>query len=330
MRNAVWHSVPAPGRTFTGLLNAELSFLDAKYRHFLPDLRSASTLLLGSDYSGESSDSPHLVFSFLMTSLESWARWEPERLRVRNAHLSDLRRMSFKRLTDGQRRRALRPFLEAANDLEGLSLSIAVSKQCDTVFAARPPLDLSNPEFAAYRKWKPAVLEKAFFVLHVLGVLLGGLAGRGQNVMCFTDEDSIAANADRLRELTQLFAWISSQYVEFDLGHLRCGTGKSDDGTRQIEDYLAIPDLIAGALAEQMLLRRSDQDETSNIFWLLRGDFSNKTQEITWWFSDARRSLKRLFCTVDPSSNGIGHLLSWIHFHDQEELPKNATYTDDQ
>jgi len=152
--SAVWHSVPAPGRAFTGLLNDELSRLDAKYRHFLPDLRSASTLLLGSDYSGESPDSPYLVFSFLMTSLESWARWEPERLRVRAAHL------------------ALRPFLEASNDLEGLSFSIAVSKQCDTVFAARPPLDLSNPEFAAYRKWKPAVLDKAFFVLHVLGVLL--------------------------------------------------------------------------------------------------------------------------------------------------------------
>ncbi len=233
--------------------------------------------------------------------------------------------MSFKRLTDGQRRRALRPLLEAADALEGLSFSVALSKRCDTVFAARPPLDLSNPEFVAYRKWKPAVLDRAFFVLHVIAVLLGGLAAPGQNVLWFTDEDSIASNDDRLRELTNLFAWISSQYLEFDLGHLRCGTSRSDDGSRQLEDYLAIPDLIAGALAEQMLASESQKDRTSGIFWIHRPDYSSKTTAITWWFSDARHPLRRLFCVVDPSSDGSGHLLSWYHFHDQETRPTSAT-----
>ncbi len=330
MNSSVWHSVPAPERTFPGILNAEFLRLDAKYEHFLPDLRSASTLLLGSDYSGESSNSPYLVFSFLLTSLESWARWEPQRIRVREAHLSDLRRMSFKNLSDGQRRRALRPLLEAANDLEGLSFSIAVNKQCDSVFAASPPLDLNNPEFAAYRKWKPAVLDKAFFILHVLGVLLGGLAARGQNVLWFTDEDNIAANEDRVRELTALFGWIGSQYLEFDLGHLRCGTSKCDNGTRQIEDYLAIPDLIAGALAEQMALRGIEHGESSEIFWMHRGDFFNKTREITWWFSNARYPLKRLFCVVDPSSVGNGHLFSWFHFYNQQGFQRSAVSTDGQ
>jgi len=251
-------------------------------------------------------------------------------MRVREVHLSDFRRMSFKNLSDGQRRRAMRPLLEAANDLEGLSFSIAVSKQCDTVFAASPPLDLNNPEFGAYRKWKPAVLDKAFFILHVLSVLLGGLAARGQDVLWFTDEDNIAANDDRVRELTQLFAWISSQYLEFDLGHLRCGTSKCDDGTRQIEDYLAIPDLIAGALSEQMALRGIDQGESSEIFWMHRGDFSNKTREITWWFSNAGCPLKRVFCTVDVSPDGDGHLLSWFHFHNQEGFQMDAASTDEQ
>ncbi len=233
--------------------------------------------------------------------------------------------MSFKRLTDGQRCRALQPLLEAANDLDGLSFSLAVNKQCDTVFAASPPLDLNNPDFAAYRKWKPAILEKAFFILHILGVLLGGLATRGQNVMWFTDEDSIAANDDRVRELTQLFVWICSQYLEFDLGHLRCGTSKCDDGTRQIEDYLAIPDMIAGAVAEQLLLKTSGQNEPPGIFWMHRDDYSDKTAAITWWLSDARRPLRRLLCAVDPSSDGSGHLLRFYHFHDQEKYPEHAT-----
>ena len=37
--------------------------------------------------------------------------------------------MSFKKLTDGQRRRALPHFLEAANSLNGLSISVALNKK---------------------------------------------------------------------------------------------------------------------------------------------------------------------------------------------------------
>jgi hypothetical protein len=306
-----WKSVEAPERTFTGLLNAEFSRLDAKYEGCLPDLRSARTLLLGSDYSGESADSSHLVLSFLMTSLESWSEWEPRRLQVRREYLSDLRRMSF--------RRARAPFLCAANHLHGLSFSIAMNKKCASTFAARPPLDLSNPDFAVYRKWKPAVLEKAFLTLHILGVLLGGLAAPEQDVMWFTDEDNIAANDDRVRELTQLLGWISSQYLAFDLGHCRCGTSRCDDGTRQIEDFLAIPDIIAGALAEQMQHRSTDPVCWSNIFWMHRGDFSDKTRQITWWFSDSDSPLRRLLCIVDPRADGTGNLMSWFHFQNQKD-----------
>lgn len=300
--------------------------LDAKYVDCLPNLRSATTLLVGSDYSGESSGTPYLVFSFLLTSLESWAGWEPKRLEVRRQHLTNSRRMSFKRLGDEQRRQALIPLLEAANNLEGLSFSVALNKKCESLFAARPSLDISNPNFAAFRKWKATALEKAFFAVHVLGVLLGGLAAPGQNVMWFTDEDSIAANDDRVRELTQLFGWISSQYLTFNLGHCRCGTSKCDDGSQQIEDFLAIPDMIAGALAEQMQLRSEGPSEFSTIFWMHRDDFSNKTREITWWFSDCRRPLRRLVCIIDPTTEGKDHLLSWFHFHDQKDEPNQQLH----
>lgn len=312
-----WHPVPTIKRTFTGLLNDEFSRLDVKYPGCLPDLRYARTLLIGSDYSGESSDSRYLVFSFLLTDFGSWTRWEPKRLNVRQAHLTDARRMSFKRLSDGQRQRALLPFLEAANELDGLSFTIALSKRCASIFDTSPPLDLSHPDFADFRKWKPAVLDKAFLILHVLGVLLGGLAGPNQNVIWFTDEDSISANDDRVRELTKLFAGISSQYLEFDLGHLRCGTSKSDDGSGQIEDFLAIPDLIAGAIAEQVRINSESQLGASRVFWVQHGEFSNKTSEILRWFANSRRPLRRLLCIVDPASNESEHLLSWYHFCDQ-------------
>ena len=317
MNSGRWRSdVGLPGTVF-GVLANQFEMMDRKYAKSLPDLRASKTLLCGADYSGEDRASPYVVYSLLLTSIESWANWEPNRLNVRRQHFSDSRRMSFKRLNDKQRSRALLPILTAANSLDGLIFSLAISKQCVSVFAASPPLDLANPQFAAYRKWKPSVLDKAFLVLHLSGLLLAGLAEAGQDLLWFTDEDAIAANDQRVRELTELFAWISSLYLAFDLGHCRCGTSRSDNGTLQIEDFLAIPDIVAGALSEQLAVTAGGADMPSGVFWIHRGDFSEKTRRITSWFSDSNQALKRLVCVVDPSEDGTAHTLSWYHYYNQ-------------
>jgi hypothetical protein len=318
MSRSLWGASPIREGTLFRSLNSELSRLDRTYVDILPDFSGANTLLIGSDYSGESFDALYTVFSFLLTSLESWSNWEPTRLQIRKKFFSDSRRMSFKKLTDGQRRRALPHFLEAANSLNGLSISVALSKKNNPVFEAKPPIDLSNPQFAAYKKWKTDVLEKAFLIMNILGVLLAGLSNPGQDVMWFTDEDTIAANDERVCELTQLFAWISSLYLTFTLGRCRCGTSKCDDGSRQIEDFLAIPDIIAGALSEQLSLKSNDPIELSRIFWMHRGDFSDKTGSITWWLADSKNSLKRLIFTIDPEEAGNGNIISVYHFYDQK------------
>lgn len=306
-----------PDGTLIHLLNSNFLQLQANHATCFPDLRRSHTLLLASDYSGESPDAPYIVYSFLITSTDAWRAWESERLSIRKLFLADSRRMSFKGLGDTQRRQALEPLLEAANRLEGLSFSVAISKRCGTIFSGRPPLDLGNPAFEAYAKWKIHVLEKAFTTVHFLSFLLAGLSFIGQDVFWFTDEDSIAANDQRVCELTQLFAWISSQYLTFNLGHCRCGTARCDDGSRQIEDLLAIPDLIAGALSEQLRLRETTEPSISNVYWMHRPDFTDKSKAITWWYSQADRPMKRLFCIVDPSFDGKRHTLYFFHFFDQ-------------
>ncbi|MEI8197234.1 MAG: hypothetical protein WCI73_15155, partial [Phycisphaerae bacterium] len=60
-----WHGTQINTRKLTDIMNNEFAALDAKYSDCLPDLRGAKTLLLGSDYSGDSPDSPYLVYSFL-------------------------------------------------------------------------------------------------------------------------------------------------------------------------------------------------------------------------------------------------------------------------
>ncbi len=151
MNRSIWSPSPIRKGTLFGTLNYELSRLDRTYEDILPDFSDAKTLLIGSDYSGESFNAPYVVFSFLLTSLESWARWESYRLQIRKKFFSDSRRMSFKKLSDRQRSQALPYFLEAANSLDGLLISVALNKKCNPIFDNKPPIDLSNPDFKAGR-----------------------------------------------------------------------------------------------------------------------------------------------------------------------------------
>lgn len=60
----------------------------------------------------------------------------------------------------------------------------------------------------------------------------------------------MAANVQRLTQLTEVLARVSSNSIAHDLRHLRCGTTHSDDGTLSLEDLVAICDLGAGAFCE--------------------------------------------------------------------------------
>src|ERR1039457_1632510 len=79
---------------------------------------------------------------------------------------------------------------------------------------------------------------------------IAGLSQKNQDVFWFSDEDEIAANPQRLTLLTKMWANVISNYPVHSLRHLKCGTTRSDDGSNEIEDFAAIPDLVAGALSD--------------------------------------------------------------------------------
>src|SRR5690606_15885909 len=81
-------------------------------------------------------------------------------------------------------------------------------------------------------------------------LLIAGLSRERQNVLWISDQDAIAANLDRHKQATNAIASVLSGYLPHPLGHIRIGTAQSDDGSKAIEDLLAIPDIAAGAWSE--------------------------------------------------------------------------------
>jgi hypothetical protein len=211
----------------------------------LPDLSGAKTLVATSDFAGEHKSSRFLAIGLMLIDLQSWPQWEQERIRVRERAAIRTRRFGYAKLTDRRKTAALREFLAAADTLHGLVAVILFDKAIRDLFESKPWDTPTYVEGISER-----TLERMLLVVHLLSMFLAGLSRQGQNVIWITDEDEIAANDARLLQLTNVMANVCSHYLRHSLGHLRCGTTRSDTGILDIEDLASVPDLAAGAMAE--------------------------------------------------------------------------------
>jgi len=89
----------------------------------VPSFQDSDTLVIGSDYSGESKEEPFVVYSFLLAGNKALMSWEEQRIKLRKQIMPDARRMSYKKLGDRYKREFLLPILKTADELNGLSVS---------------------------------------------------------------------------------------------------------------------------------------------------------------------------------------------------------------
>lgn len=217
-------------------------------RSGFPFLTRGRALLLVADFGGHHQKQHFDTYTFLILDLtknQEWLAWQHH---FRPATLPNRRRMSFKALNDGIRRRALVPFMRAAAGIEGCLVQFAISKAAGSLFTGTSEDELGEQ---LLKRWKSSVRERLLRVLHLSAFLVSGLSVPGQDVLWIVDEDDIAANVTLLTDLTKLFARVLSSYSAHTLGHIRCGTtATADDGNLALEDLAAIADLTTGALGE--------------------------------------------------------------------------------
>lgn len=302
-RQNVWFDAPAPHLGAANTLSAAIAGTEHRHPGIIPDLRTSQTILIGSDYSGSHQTAQFRIISLVITNVERIGIWNAQRQGVRAAMLPQQRRMSYKGLNDRHRRAALIPFLAAANQMPGLLVSIAIDKSIPTIFADETPDQRTT--HPAFLGWKPKLIERAMRIIHLTSLLLRGLSAPGQDVCWFTDQDDIVANERRLRSFVNLTATISSRYLQHPLRNLRIGTSACDTGGRDIEDFLAIPDLAAGALQELLTagLTRMILDAPS-LFLQKDEAIAAKASNIMNWFADNTQPLRRLTFVIDQPKIG--------------------------
>lgn len=250
------------------------------------------TLLLVADFGGHHKKQHFDTYTFLILDLAKNTEWMAGQRHFRKEILPNRRRMSFKALNDGMRRRALVPFLRGAAGIEGCLIQFAISKVGGSLFTGASQDEIGSK---LLERWKPNVQERLLRVLHLSALLLSGLSAPGQDLLWIIDEDDIAANVQRLTDLTHLFARVVSSYCSHTLGHLRCSTtGIADDGSLALEDLAAIADLTTGALGE--LCTEFITDELfprKGLVTPLPGNLTWKTKLIASWMAAPGFSLRR-------------------------------------
>ena len=282
----------------------------------LPDLRTGAVMLVASDYGGQHNTAKYESLSFVFANLEESGAWNYRREELRSEFLPDGRRMSYKNLNDTKRREALFPFLLAANHIQGLSVTFLINKEINSLFVNEGKLQV--PELS---HWSRASVEKLLRVLHFISMFVAGLSASNQHLFWFSDQDNIVPNSEKLTEVNRLLAHISSHYLTHDMGELRCGTTECDDGSRFIEDFVSVPDLVAGALTD-VLNTNLDLQRDPTVVGRVRSleNLSLKTRMILAWFKDTSQPLKRIVCVFDPSTGGSRIRTSWLQFYGEPDL----------
>ena len=262
-----------------------------------PDLRQAKSIVLASDYSGEHQTSDYQLLTFLIGDIDQvLGNWDKARTEVRTRCKLGSRRHAYKSLTDQLRKQALVPFLRAAEQLNGMILSVAMDKR----------LGSSNLGFQFDATLKPQVLGKLTRVSLFSAILVAGLASQGQSLMWITDDDEIVSNEKVQSDLGMLFGTLLKSICPVELSSVQIGiAGKFEDDCRA-EDLCAIPDLVGGAMCEYLnAYQRAEIPTTGNLHVPFTKNVSTKAEIINSWYASLSGSLSGVFCLVRPHQRGF-------------------------
>ena len=317
----VWEPLRRTDLGFLNTLSEVFASAEKQHPGIFPSFRKAECLFVASDYGGEHAGAVYETISYLIADIADCANWQSTRERIRAQFLPDGRRMAFKNLNDRVRRRALEPFLQSANQLPALLATFAMPKSVRSLFHADGPLDPKAFELEVLRDLSPAVGEKLLRIVHLLSLLIAGLSAPGQDMLWVTDEDAIAANAQRHQHLVEALACVSSNCLPHALRHLRVATAKQDKGDQSVEDLLSVPDLAAGGLSAVLETMLGDRGAPLSGFWLPRPmPLGRKTRMVLDWFADNTQPLRRFVLMIDEESVS-GHLrATHLRFHGSRDI----------
>jgi hypothetical protein len=288
-----------------GIVNELSDFIDKleySEKVFLPDLRQADNLYIFSDYSANK-DQQLISYSILILDDNSVNSFVAVQKHFWEVYTLESRIIEYKKLNDGPTKRALVPFLQLCNKLNGLLLTIIIHKNTKSIYTTKIPEYLQKQIIT----WgKKAVREKFLRLREFLIFILNGLGREDQNVLWITDNDEIVANNLQLDTANTILKETLYKHLDFRIGSFELKTLDADSRDKCFEKLCSLTDLAAGGLVDFL-----GHYHNANIFPkegeiatpIIQGKL--KVNPITNWLSknEEESALKKITIKINEKEN---------------------------
>lgn len=205
---SVWRPVQDARAGFLFSLSDSLSILEQKYPNLLVPVTTGE-MIVASDYSGQHKEASHEAYSFVITTDQAMRDWLPALEAFRERWLPDNRRISFKRLNEPVRRRALPAFLETVDKLDGNLITILVDRRVGSFMPGGPEAAIEVFPDCFPKHANLGTVEKMFRLAGFVALILGGLRHEAQPSYWISDHDEALDSHDKREQFGRLAAYLS-------------------------------------------------------------------------------------------------------------------------
>ena len=301
--------------SFFSIINNIIIDNDNKDVDLLPNLKVSPSIFIGVDTSGEHKLAKCQVISFILCDMSKLGEWFQTVSTIREIHRLGNRIISYKKLSDIKRFRALNSFLISANNLQGILITIAIDKSIDSLFEPDGWTEFASQEPDIFGIYKRPSLEKFMRIVHFGSFFCAGLAGTNQDILWISDEDDILPNDKRILLVREIIAGISGSYFNSKMGHLRYGVSRSPQN-QKTEDLLSIADLAGGAIADHLTDIHNNMSHLQrNIITIGSTKLPNKAKLILSWFMEKGKPFKRLLFYLGIDDTTKKYTIKLLNLH---------------
>lgn len=300
-----WRRLNRPIFGLANVISDQIAAKEWEVPGLLTNVRYGSEVLMASDYGGSHKASKYETFGFLVGSTSGAADWDRLRYKVRRSFASDNRRLAYKKLRSDRDIEWLIAFLDMANYFPGVIVTFLVDKSIKPMLGDYGSIRWFPEMVVAERGWNQRAFRKLSLVANMGGLLLAGLTDTSQDMLWVTDQDEIAPNPTKHNHAGHVIHHYISTFAPDKNGFITFATTELDIGERRHEDAVAIPDLVAGALADSMSRVRSEGIEAGSLLCVpLPESVPLKTRIVLRWLSAHYFPLRRLVVVLDKDEAG--------------------------
>src|SRR5258708_39165384 len=117
LQQRTWQALERPELGMLNTISETIRAEEWRNPQLLSSVRFGASLVIATDYGGEHQAARYRSISFILAEQQFLWYWNDLRKEIRKTILMDSRRLSYKRLTEARRARALVPFLRATNTI---------------------------------------------------------------------------------------------------------------------------------------------------------------------------------------------------------------------